>query len=153
CGRYPTVSVAGVRTTVPASGCWRPARMRSSVVLPIPFGPTTPIRLPGVTASETRSRTRIGPCRFVMVCAASVPCIEPPDRGTGAGRNPRVREGIAGRSVGAHRTERSSAAIVARVEPFPTVPFHAQEAAQLHLSQPVESAEPVQQTWYCLIAV
>ena len=39
--------------TVPASGCSSPARMRSSVDLPPPLGPSTPMRAP---AASSRSR-------------------------------------------------------------------------------------------------
>jgi hypothetical protein len=47
--------------TAPESGGSTPASTRSSVDLPIPFGPTTPIRLDGVTESESPSRTTVSP--------------------------------------------------------------------------------------------
>ena len=47
--------------------------MRSSVDLPIPFGPSTPILLPGVTVSETPSRTTVSPKDLLMLRAASTP--------------------------------------------------------------------------------
>ena len=50
----PTWSDGGVRVTVPRSGWSMPASRRSSVVLPTPFGPTTPRRVRGPTAASTR---------------------------------------------------------------------------------------------------
>ena len=50
-----------------------PASTRSSVDLPIPFGPTMPIRSPGETTSETRSRTWRAAKLFEMSRAASEP--------------------------------------------------------------------------------
>src|SRR5258708_34659040 len=38
-----------------------PARIRNRVLLPVPFGATTPIRLRGPTVTFTRSRTTWGP--------------------------------------------------------------------------------------------
>ena len=45
-----------LRWTVPRSGSSSPAASRSSVVLPAPFGPTSPIRSPSATAAVTSSR-------------------------------------------------------------------------------------------------
>ena len=63
----------GSRLTVPESGASSPASTRRSVDLPIPFGPTTPIRLPGVTVSEMRSRTTVSPKDLLIERAASTP--------------------------------------------------------------------------------
>src|SRR5438876_12354042 len=56
--------------------------MRSSVDLPAPFGPTTPIRAPGGTVCERPSRTAADPYSFVMSRATSVAprMPKPPDR-------------------------------------------------------------------------
>ena len=43
----------------PLEGGSSPAIIRSSVDLPIPFGPTTPIFAPGRNASVTSSRTTL----------------------------------------------------------------------------------------------
>ena len=51
----------GLPAGLPASGSSSPARMRSSVDLPTPFGPTRPMRLRGPTASETLSSTSWAP--------------------------------------------------------------------------------------------
>jgi hypothetical protein len=48
------------------------ASARSSVDLPRPFGPTTPIRAPAATVSETCSRTSAEPFVIVISVAASV---------------------------------------------------------------------------------
>ena len=45
-----------LRWTVPRSGSSRPAAMRRSVVLPAPFGPTSPTRSPSAMAASIRSR-------------------------------------------------------------------------------------------------
>ena len=66
-------SRAAPRLTVPESGSSRPASTRSSVDLPIPFGPTTPIRLPGVTVSETRSSTTVSPKDLLIDRASRTP--------------------------------------------------------------------------------
>ena len=54
----PTLS-PGMRRTSPLEGCSIPAIIRSSVDLPIPFGPTTPIFAPGRKASVTSSSTTL----------------------------------------------------------------------------------------------
>jgi len=46
---------------------------RWSVDLPIPFGPTRPMRLPEVTVSETRSRTTVSPKDLLTDRAARTP--------------------------------------------------------------------------------
>src|SRR6266498_2742533 len=48
----------------PASGSSRPASMRSSVVLPAPFGPERPIRSRFFTCQETSARRTRSPYRF-----------------------------------------------------------------------------------------
>jgi hypothetical protein len=45
--------------------------MRSSVDLPTPFGPTTPIRACGGTTSVTSCSTSCAPWYFVMFAAVS----------------------------------------------------------------------------------
>jgi hypothetical protein len=50
-----------------------PASTRSRVDLPLPFGPTTPIRAPGGTLSESRSSTGVAPNSLLTFSAASVP--------------------------------------------------------------------------------
>ena len=52
--RAPACSV-----TLPESGSSWPARMRSSVVLPAPFGPTKPIRSPAWISNETCSKSGV----------------------------------------------------------------------------------------------
>ena len=47
-------------STVPASGAISPFRMRSSVVLPVPFSPSSPSRVPGVRV-KLRSRNSVRP--------------------------------------------------------------------------------------------
>ena len=56
-----------------ASGSSSPASSRSSVDLPAPFGPTSPIRARGGTTRSTPARTTWAPCDFVTPDAARVP--------------------------------------------------------------------------------
>ena len=58
CGNIPALW-PGMRRTSPLEGCSNPAIIRSSVDLPIPFGPTTPIFAPGKNPSVTSSRTTL----------------------------------------------------------------------------------------------
>src|SRR3954447_400743 len=55
---YPTELGASI---VPATGSSIPATVRSNVVLPAPFGPTSPTTTPGGTSNVTLSRTRCRP--------------------------------------------------------------------------------------------
>ena len=55
----------------PESGAMSPAKVRSSVLLPTPFGPTTPQRSPGSTVRETWSSITAGPKLTVMSLARS----------------------------------------------------------------------------------
>ena len=57
----PTVN-PGISRASPFDGCSIPAIMRSSVDLPVPLGPTTPIFAPGRKASVTSSRMTLSPC-------------------------------------------------------------------------------------------
>ena len=57
---------AGARRTVPRSGLRSPARTRSSVLLPTPFGPTRPMRWPASTAMSTSSRMMRVPSDCLM---------------------------------------------------------------------------------------
>jgi hypothetical protein len=60
CGRKPT-RTPGVGRASPVNSVSTPAMMRSSVLLPAPFGPSTPILAPGKKASVmSSSRTRSG---------------------------------------------------------------------------------------------
>jgi len=52
--------------------------MRSSVVFPTPFGPTTPMRLPSPTTSDTRSNSKRAPCDL-LTSLTVIECKEPPD--------------------------------------------------------------------------
>lgn len=57
----PTVK-PGVMNASPFDGCSRPAMIFSTVDLPAPLGPTTPIFAPGRKLSETSSRMTLSPC-------------------------------------------------------------------------------------------
>ena len=57
--------------TVPASACSSPARMRSSVDLPPPLGPSTPIREPASTSRSAPRRIARPPKDLVSPRAAS----------------------------------------------------------------------------------
>ena len=57
----------------PLSGSSSPARMRRSVDLPAPFGPTRPMRLTGGTTSVTSCKTSCAAWCLVMLAAARVP--------------------------------------------------------------------------------
>src|SRR6188472_1002771 len=57
----PTVA-SGSRTASPLLGCSSPAMILSSVDLPVPFGPTTPILAPCRKDRVTLSRTTLSPC-------------------------------------------------------------------------------------------
>ena len=68
--QQPTMAVGGASATGPPSrpsstagavGRNRPASTASSVDLPTPFGPTSPIRSPGDTTRSTSSSTRLAP--------------------------------------------------------------------------------------------
>ena len=64
CGTYP--SFASLRAaTDPASGASNPARIRSSVDLPEPFGPMSPSLSPSDTESEISSNRGLAPKDFV----------------------------------------------------------------------------------------
>ena len=52
-------AVTGHENNLAVGRLSRPAMTRSSVDLPIPFGPTTPILAPGKNASVTSSRTTL----------------------------------------------------------------------------------------------
>ena len=58
-GRRTRPAVRRCVATRPASGCSWPVSSRSSVVLPPPLRPTTPIRSPAATPSETPSSTTV----------------------------------------------------------------------------------------------
>jgi hypothetical protein len=61
CCRRPTVA-PGCRSASPFDGVSRPAMIRSTLDLPAPFGPTTPIFAPGRKARVTSSRMSLSPC-------------------------------------------------------------------------------------------
>ena len=52
----------GDRNASPLDGCSSPAMIFSTVDLPAPFGPTTPIFAPGRKLSVTSSRITLSPC-------------------------------------------------------------------------------------------
>jgi hypothetical protein len=58
-GHWAPILISWV--TAPESGVTRPARTRSRVDFPTPFGPTTPTRLRGPTVRSTASRTTAVP--------------------------------------------------------------------------------------------
>src|SRR5262249_6788840 len=64
-------AVSGCRLTAPVSGMTSPVRVRSRVVLPTPFGPTTTTRSPGPTVRLTRSRMTAAPRLTVTSRAVS----------------------------------------------------------------------------------
>ena len=72
-GRKPTVSDAGARSTAPESSATWPASARSSVVLPMPFGPTMPSRSPAATDTDTSFSTRRPPSETVTPRADNMP--------------------------------------------------------------------------------
>ena len=72
-GRRPRAAAAGTRARArgavvisPASAVSSPARMRSSVDLPPPFGPMIPMRTPGSTSKSSPSRISREPKLFVI---------------------------------------------------------------------------------------
>ncbi len=66
------MAVGGLSWTVPPSGARAPASAASSVDLPAPLGPTTPVREPGATVSETSDSTSTGPRTTVRPDATRV---------------------------------------------------------------------------------
>ena len=72
-GQVPDGERGGVRRTAPRSGSSSPASRRSSVDLPAPFGPTSPMRACGGTTRSTSARTTWAPCDFEIPAATSVP--------------------------------------------------------------------------------
>ncbi len=62
----------GAATSLPPSAGSSPARMRRSVLLPTPLGPTTPIRLRGPMVRSTPSSTTNVPWDRVMPVATRV---------------------------------------------------------------------------------
>src|SRR5262249_13585039 len=68
--RYPT-RIPEARSTRPPSGSSRPHRMRISVVLPTPLGPTKPTFWPARISSESSSSTGSGPKCLVNPAAVS----------------------------------------------------------------------------------
>src|SRR4051794_14047522 len=57
--------------TRPDAGGISPVRTLNRVVFPAPFGPISPVTVPGVTVSETPSRATAPPNRTVTSCASS----------------------------------------------------------------------------------
>ena len=60
-GRASPSRMLAPRRTVPASGASAPVRRPTSVVLPLPFGPTMPMRSPRSTRSKNRRRSARSP--------------------------------------------------------------------------------------------
>ena len=67
------MSDAGARSTAPASRGTCPASTRNNVVFPIPFGPTTPSRLPAAIDTDTSLRTSCPSSETVTPRADSMP--------------------------------------------------------------------------------
>jgi len=61
CSRMPTVA-PGARYASPLFGWSIPAMILSTLDLPAPLGPTTPIFAPGRNARVTPSRMTLSPC-------------------------------------------------------------------------------------------
>src|SRR3954449_13445288 len=57
------------KATSPESGSSSPARMRSSVDLPEPLGPMSPMRLPSETVNERSRKSGTAPKLLVIPCA------------------------------------------------------------------------------------
>src|SRR5262249_26264472 len=62
----------------PASGWSRPAMARSSVVLPLPEGPSSATTSPRPSSNETPLSTSLGPRRLVTLETSSLPMQAPP---------------------------------------------------------------------------
>ena len=67
CRRMPTVAPLA-RFASPLFGCSSPAITFSSIDLPAPLGPTTPILAPGKKASVTSSRINLSPAVLRTFC-------------------------------------------------------------------------------------
>ena len=64
--------VAGERSTRPLSGGSSPARIRSNVDFPMPFGPTIPSRVPAVIDADTPPSTTCAPrCRSMSLATST----------------------------------------------------------------------------------
>src|SRR3972149_1083749 len=68
------------RNTDPASGGWRPIRTSRRVVLPAPFGPTSPILSPFPTSRFTSAKRRRPPWDFPTPSRGTTPGPAPPVR-------------------------------------------------------------------------
>ncbi len=71
CARRPSTRPC-LRTTSPASGRRSPASSRSSVVLPLPFGPTIPSFVRSCTASVTPARSGALPGAYVTSTSCAI---------------------------------------------------------------------------------
>ena len=67
CCRMPTEK-PGVSRASPFVTSSRPAMILSSVDLPMPLGPTTPILAPGKNDSVTSSKMTLSPCALRAAC-------------------------------------------------------------------------------------
>ena len=63
--------------TVPVVGGKNPVRTRISVVLPEPFGPSSPTTSPRRTCNETPARAQVAPKYLVRSCASIIVSIRP----------------------------------------------------------------------------
>lgn len=87
------------RATVPASAGWWPSTTSSSVVLPVPLGPTSAARRPATSENVTSSNSTRVPNAFFRPLTEST--------GRGYRRTPTAPPGQ-GQSVGTARPTRST---------------------------------------------
>src|SRR5262245_15770949 len=115
----------GATATVPASGARNPARMRSSVDLPAPFGPTRPTTSPGATTRSRLSNRRRAPWPAARPRAYRVTLTfaGAHDAGRGARRQPRARRTARGRACAA-RSSRARTTSRLPLAGAPSVPEH-----------------------------
>ena len=107
-GEQPDATGRASGTPRRASGSSTPAAIRSSVVLPAPFGPTSPIRSPSAIAASIRSRiTNVPTSRWTPSGAGSTSA-QPPDRGA-VRRARRVAARAGGRRARSGRARSASA--------------------------------------------
>ena len=94
------------RATSPPSGSSTPAAIRSSVVFPAPFGPTSPMRSPTAIAAVIESRMTNVPTSRLTPVSRRIDTAQPPTEARAAAR--RVAAACRVRSVRASRAVRSA---------------------------------------------